>query len=313
MTLKIISIVIPAYNEENNITLIWSDLVSILDWMKWKYSYEIIFVNDGSQDQTWEMIEKLGATYSQIKGVDLSRNFWKELAITAWLELSIWDAIITLDADGQHPIDKIPDFLEKWELWYEIVYNRRPENPGTSYLKKISSYLFYALFNKISEFKLEPGTTDYRLLDRKVVNAYLRFSEKNRIYRGLVDWLGFSRIALVFDARAREHGEASYGYTMLFRLALHSLTSFSFFPLKLVGYLGLFVTTISSFLAVFVIFDKLVTWWYSFSNIVLIVILNTWIMGVTLMALGFIALYIANIHEEVIGRPLYIVRKKINP
>jgi glycosyltransferase involved in cell wall biosynthesis len=309
---KIISFVIPAFNEQKNIPLLYDELLLIIEKLDAIYEYEIVFVNDGSTDRTWEMIENLCSKSTKVRWIDLSRNFGKELAITAGLESAIWDAIVTLDADRQHPVEKIPLFLEKWEQGFEIVYNRRPENPGASLMKKVSSRIFYSIFNKISEFKLEPWTTDYRLLDRNVVNAYLRFSEKNRIYRGLIDWLGFSRCVLVFDARAREHGEASYGYSMLFRLALHSLTSFSFFPLKLVGYLGLLVTAISSILAIFVIFDKLISQLYAFSNIVLIVILNTWIMGITLMALGFIALYIANIHEEVIGRPLYIVRKKLN-
>lgn len=312
MTKKSISLVIPAYREQDNLPILYDEILIVLNTLENKYEFEIIFINDGSLDRTWEKIELLCKKDLRVQWIDLSRNFWKELALTAGLEHARGDAVITLDADRQHPVEKIPEFIQRWEEGYDIVYNQRPEISLASPLKKMSSSIFYFLFNKISEFKLEPWATDYRLIDRKVVDAYLRFSEKNRIYRGLVDWLGFSRIALVFDARAREYGEATYDYSMLFRLAIHSLTSFSFFPLKVVGYLGLLVTLISSLLAIFVIFDKLFTQMYAFSNIVLIVILNTWIMWVTLMALGLIALYIANIHEEVIGRPLYIIRKKLN-
>lgn len=309
--LKRISIVIPAYREERNISYIYGELMPILTSLV-GYDFEIVFVNDGSPDHTWHEIEKVCATDERAKGINLSRNFGKELAITAGLEHARGDAVITIDADGQHPVEKIPEFVREWESGYEIVYNRRPEIKGASWWKKVSSRLFYQMFNKISEFKLEPRTTDYRLLDRQVVDAYLRFSEKNRMYRGLVDWLGFSKKVLIFDAKSRIHGEASYTYKMLFRLAVHSLTSFSFFPLKLVGYLGLLMSIISTILLTVVIVDKFTVDKFGFSNIAAILLANTILIGVVLMSLGLIGLYIANIHEEVIGRPLYVVKKKLN-
>lgn len=200
---KLISIVIPAYREEKNIPLIYQELISVFDTIQESYDYEVIFINDGSPDSTWESIEKLCSDDLKVKGINLSRNFGKELAITAGLEYAQGDAVITLDADGQHPVEKIPEFLEKWQEGYDIVYNRRPEIHGASLMKRFTSKLFYAIFNAMSEFKLEARTTDYRLLDRCVVDAYLRFREKNRMYRGLVDWLGFKKIALVFNAKKR--------------------------------------------------------------------------------------------------------------
>lgn len=163
----------------------------------------------------------------------------------------------------------------KWEEGYDIVYNKRPEARGVSWWKKMTSRFFYRLFNAISEFKLEPGTTDYRLLTREVVDAYLRFSEKNRMYRGLVDWLGFSRYALVFDAKERIHGEARYSYRMLFRLALHSLTSFSFFPLKLVGYMGFLIVFFGGITLFFQFIDKMGLTNFGFSNIGIVIVINT--------------------------------------
>ena len=164
----------------------------------------------------------------------------------------------------------------------------------------------------MSEFKLEPGTTDYRLLDRSVVDAYLRFREKNRMYRGLVDWLGFKKIALVFNANKRANGEASYSYRKLFSLAVDNLTSFSFFPLKFVGYMGLMITALGSVILFLQIIDKVGLLHLNFSNLSIVIVINTIMIGVVLMSLGLIGLYVANIHEEVIGRPLYIVRKKRN-
>jgi dolichol-phosphate mannosyltransferase len=269
-------------------------------------------VNDGSTDRTWHEIEKLCEKDDTVKWVNLSRNFGKELAITAGLEHSRWQAVITLDADGQHPVDRIPEFVSEWESGYDVVYNKRPETSGVSWYKKITSQFFYAMFNTISEFKLEPGTTDYRLLDRVVVDAYLRFSEKNRIYRWLIDWLGFSKKVIVFPAKHRIHGEATYSYRMLFRLAFHSLTSFSFFPLKLVGYIGLLIVISGSIALLFQFIDKIGITSFGFSNIGIVIVINTIMVWVVLMSLGLIGIYIANIHEEVIGRPLYIVKKKKN-
>lgn len=308
--IPLVSFVIPAFKEEKNVAFMYRALVSVLDAVKNEYDYEIVFVNDGSPDRTWDEIDALCLKDPKVVGVNLSRNFGKELAITAGLEHSRGSAVITLDADGQHPVEKIPEFLAKWKEGFDIVYNRRPEIRNASVLKRATSKVFYALFNAVSEFKLESGATDYRLLDRSVVDAYLRFNEKNRMYRGLVDWLGFQKTALVFDANERVGGEASYDYKKLARLALNNLTSFSFFPLKFVGYIGFVIVSLGGLLLVLQILDKLGLLNLGFSNLGIVVVINTIMIGVVLMSLGLIGLYIANIHEEVIGRPLYVVKRK---
>ena len=313
MSKKLISIVIPAYREEKNIPLIYIELKSILSEIKDKYNYEIIFVNDGSPDNTWEEIVKLWEKNKNVKGINLSRNFGKEIAISAWIENARWDAVITLDWDWQHPVEKIPKFLKYWEKWYQIVYNQRPTTQWASVFKKLSSKIFYKIFNAISEFKLEPWTTDYRLLDRKVVNYYIKFEEKNRLYRWLTDWLGFKKKALVFDAKERlDWWEWSYSYWSLFNLAINSLTSFSLFPLKLVWYLWSFITLLSTVLFFIIIFDKLILHAFDFSNIAIVIVLNTILMWVIMISLWLIALYIGKIHEEVLWRPMYIIWDKIN-
>lgn len=308
----LISLVIPAYREESNIPLIYKEIQKVLTKIE-EYDFEIIFIDDGSPDTTWLEIEKLCKQDKTVKWIHLSRNFGKEIAMTAWIEYARWKAVITLDGDGQHPVSKIPKFLQQWEKGYKIVYNRRPINKGASFIKKASSKVFYAIFNAISEFKLEEWTTDYRLLDRKVVDYFLKFNEKNRLYRWLTDWLWFKRKALVFDAEKRlDNGSSSYSYKNLFNLALNSLTSFSVFPLKLVGYLGLFMTIISSMLFMFVIIDKFTIDSFNFSNIAALLLINMTLVWIILMALGLIALYIAKIHEEVLQRPMYIVRDSLN-
>jgi len=226
---------------------------------------------------------------------------------------SWYRAVITLDGDGQHPVEEIPNFISEWENWYQIVYNKRPKIEWASLIKKLSSKLFYGIFNNISEFKFEGGTTDYRLLDRVVVDYFLKFSERNRLYRGIIDWLGFEKKALVFDAKKRlDDGDSSYSYKQLWNLAINSLTSFSIFPLKLVGYLGFIMTTLSSLLFIFVIIDKFTIDRFDFSNIAALMLINMALVGIVLMALWLIALYIARIHEEVQWRPMYIVKESKN-
>ena len=313
MSNKLISIVIPAYREEKNISLIYNELQSVLSKISHNYNYEIIFVNDGSPDNTWKEIEKLGLSDKNVRWINLSRNFWKEIAISAWIEHAMWDAIITLDWDGQHPVEKIPEFLTNWEKWFQIIYNKRPNTQWASFAKNLSSKLFYKIFNSISEFKLEPGTTDYRLLDRKVADAYITFWEKNRLYRWLTDWLGFKKKSLVFDAKERlDWWESSYSYPKLFELALNSMTSFSLFPLKLVGYFWSLVTLISVILFGIMAFDKVLFNMFQFANISLIIVLNTTLMGILMMSMWLIALYIWKIHEEVLGRPMYVIWDSIN-
>lgn len=313
MSKKLISIVLPSYREEKNVSLIYNELVNVLSSIKEEYDYELIYINDWSPDNTWIEIYKLCQLDDKVKWINLSRNFWKEIAISAWIELSKWDCVITLDSDWQHPVDKIPEFLKYWLEWYDIVYNQRPDTKWASFLKKFSSKIFYTIFNLISDFKLEPGTTDYRLLDRKVVDYYIMFQEKNRLYRWLTDWLWFNKKSLVFDAQKRlDDWISSYSYKKLFELAVNSLTSFSMFPLKIVGYLGFFITFISSFLLIFVLWDKILLNFFKFSNIAIVIILNTILIWIVLMSLWLIALYIWKIHEEVLWRPMFIIKDKIN-
>lgn len=310
---KLISVVLPSYREEKNVPLVYAELIKNLEKISEKYDFEIIFVNDGSPDNTWEEVLKLCEKDERVKGVNLSRNFGKEIALTAGLEMTIGDAVITLDGDGQHPIEKIADFIKEWEKGFKIVYNKRPKIEGATFLKRMSSRIFYKIYNFLSDFALEEGATDYRLLDRVVVENFLKFSEKNRMYRGLTEWMGYKKKALVFDARTRlDGGDSTYGFKALYNLAINSLTSFSVIPLRFVGYLGFLMTIISTILFLLVVIDKLTIDKFGFSNIAAILLVNTTLIGIVLMSLGLMALYIAKIHEEVQGRPMYLIQDKIN-
>ena len=312
---KKISFVLPAYNEEVNIRFIYNDIVSIFkkSWLSNKYDYEIIFVDDWSTDNTANEIKKLSKKDPNVKAVIFSRNFWKEIALTAWLEYASWDAVITLDVDWQHPVEKIPDFIKYWEKWYKLVYNIRPVNKWAWFFKNLSSNLFYKLFNSISDFKLEPWATDYRLLDKRLVKEYLAFREKNRIYRWLIDWLDFKKKALVFDSYERADRTAPrYTFFKLLKLSLNSITSFSLFPLKLVWFFWLFITIISFTFLVIVLLSYLNIIKVYFTNVAVLIWFNTFLIGIVLVSMWLMSFYIANIHEETKRRPLYIVEEKIN-
>jgi len=308
---KIISVVIPVFNEERNIPIIFSEIKGVFETLS-KYDFEVIFVNDGSSDNSFLEILKLSREDSRVKSLDFSRNFGKEPATSAGCHFARGEAVITMDADLQHPPSFIQNFVELWEDGVEVVYTVRKENKGASLFKKISSKLFYWIFNKVSEIQTESGTTDFRLIDRKVIEVFRQFPERERMFRGMIDWMGYKRQKVEFVARDRVSGSAGYSYVKLFRLALNSFTSFSLLPLRLAGYIGVVIIVVSGLLlaAMFI-----VRWFIDpkmFTPIAILGVSNMFLIGIVLISLGFIALYIARIHSEVINRPLYIVREKVN-
>lgn len=308
---KLISIVIPVYNEEKNIPVVTSEVDKIfLDISE--YEYEIIFVNDGSRDNSFLTIYDLSQKNSRIKGLDFSRNFGKEVATSAGCHSAMGDAVVTMDADLQHPPALILEFLKLWEQGAEVVYTVRKRNDGASLLKKSTSSLYYWLFNKVSSITSEPRSTDFRLLDKKVIDIFRKFPERERMFRGMIDWMGFKRAKVEFVAPERLHGDAGYSYVKLFQLAMNSFTAFSLLPLKMAGYIGVAITTISGILLLIMFINR---WFFDpelFTPIAILATGNTFLIGIVLISLGFMALYIARIHNEVINRPLYIVRERIN-
>lgn len=310
--MKQISLVIPAYNEADNIRPMYDALQKSLSSIKDRYEFEILFINDGSKDTTREEIAKLENEDARVKCIDFSRNFGKEIATTAGLNHCTGDACIMIDADLQHPAERIPDFITKWEEGFDVVVGIRKENKSDSWIKKTGSLIFYTLLNKISDIEIIPNTTDFRLLDRAVIDAFNCFTETKRLTRGLIDWLGFRRAYITFDAHERLHGTASYSVWKLTKLALHSFMSLSLFPLKMAGYIGIIITFISFVSGSYIFLGKYFFDWYwalTFSDSEDLAIFIVFLVGILLMSIGLISLYVANIHEEVIKRPLYIVRK----
>jgi polyisoprenyl-phosphate glycosyltransferase len=307
----IVSIIIPVYNEEKNIPLIYAELKKVLD--KMSYDYEIIFIDDGSADNSTGIIKNLAAKNNNIKLIQFSRNFGKEIAISAGIKNATGSAIIIIDADLQHPAEKIPEFLEKWERGAEVVIGVRNKNKSETIFKKIGSFLFYKIINSISDVPVVPQATDFRLIDRIVAEEFNKFTERNRLARGLIDWLGFKRDFVYFDAKERINGKAKYGATQLVQLALSSFISLSMLPLKFAGYLGIFIIMISGPMGLFIFIEKYILkdpWGLSISGSAILAVIILFLVGIILISLGLIALYIANIQAEALNRPMYVIRRE---
>ncbi|MCI4625286.1 MAG: glycosyltransferase family 2 protein [Candidatus Magnetoovum sp. WYHC-5] len=309
--MKLISIVIPAYMEEKNVSRLYKRLEEVTGSIK-NYRWEYIFVNDGSRDGTFMELAYLAKSDSKVKVIDFARNFGKEIALSAGVEASSGEAVITIDADLQHPPTLIPLMIEKWEQGFEVVATIRKETEQKTRLRQLASIIYYWLMAMISDVRMVSQTTDFRLIDKKVVEVFRTITERSRMYRGIIDWMGFKKEFLEFTADARTDGQPVYSYKQLFKLAINSITSFSLFPLKLAGFLGLIITIFSGFLFTVIAVSRFVLGSGYFSTISIVVVSNTFLAGITLICLGLIALYIGNIHNEVINRPMYIVRERLN-
>jgi dolichol-phosphate mannosyltransferase len=311
--MKLITIIIPAYNEAENIRPVYEKLQEVLSPLRNKYSFELLFVNDGSLDGTGQEIRKLADKDEKIKYLEFSRNFGKEIATTAGLNNAQGDACIMIDADLQHPAELIPQFVEQWENGSDVVVGIRKKSRSDMWIKVLGSKLFYNILNRIADIEVMPNSTDFRLLDRVVVGEFNRFTETRRMTRALIDWLGFKRSYIYFEANERLNGTASYSIWKLMGLAFTSFVSLSLFPLKLAGYFGMTITLISGVSGFYILLGKYVFRTHfasTFSDAENLAIFIVFLVGIILMSIGLIALYIANIHGEVIKRPIYVIRNR---
>lgn len=311
MSATMISIVSPVYNESEGIVWFNDILSNALISIK-KYNYEIIYVNDGSKDTSLKMLESLKSNSRiTIKVVDLSRNFGKESALSAGIHESNGDAVLALDSDGQHPVDKIRLFIEKWEKGADVVVGVRVSNQNEGIIKRQGSKLFYALFNKLTGTNLIPGSTDFRLLDKRVVDEFRKLEERNRITRGLIDWLGFRREYVEFNADERRFGTAGYTFRKLLELAINTFVSLSAVPLFISGYLGVIFMSIGLIAGLFVLIEQIFLgdpMHLAITGTAMVSILITFLVGVILSAQGLIGLYLSRLMDEGQRRPLYIIR-----
>jgi polyisoprenyl-phosphate glycosyltransferase len=302
-----LSIVIPMYNESENIEYLYKKIISSIE--KLKISFEVICINDGSRDDTLQKLYMLSKKDKRIKVLDLSRNFGKEIAMTAGIDYSTGNAVVPIDADLQDPPELIKDLYKKWKEGYEVVYAKRSIRKGESFIKKITAHFFYKIIQKMTNFNIPENTGDFRLMDRKVVNALNELRETHRFMKGLFSWVGFKHTAVTYDRDPRYAGTTKWNYFKLLNLAIEGVTSFSHIPLRIAMYLGFFVSITSFAYAIFIITKK-----FLYGDIVQgyasIMAVILFLGGIQLIAIGIIGEYVGRTYNESKRRPLYFIREQ---
>lgn len=310
MSEKIVcSVVVPLYNEEEVLLETYNRLKKVMDSIN--EPYEIVLVNDGSRDKTAAMAYEICNKDKNIKLIDFARNFGHQTAITAGMDYCEGEAIVVIDADLQDPPELIPKMLEKWREGYDVVYGKRIERKGETFFKKITAKVFYRLLRSMTDVEIPVDAGDFRLIDRKVCEALKLVNERNRYVRGIISWLGFNQIGIEFSRDKRFAGETKYPLKKMIKFAFDAITSFSYKPLKLASYFGMFLSMLSFIYLLIVVYTKIFTdhtqpGWASTLAV------NLFFNGITLIILGIIGEYVGRIYDEAKGRPLYIVKQTKN-
>ena len=307
---KLISIVIPAYNEEDCVEELAAQLTNVMNKLK-KYKFEVLIVENGSKDKTWSLLQKIAETDKRFKPIRLSRNFGMDGGVTAGLELATGDACVIMTADLQDPPELIIEFAKKWEEGFENIYMIVEKRETSGFLRRINSRLFYLIADHLTGGLIPKGVSDYRLVDRKVYEAVRSMHESNRFVRGLFAWVGFKSFGISHPRPARFGGESKARLSTVLRLAKHGILSFSDIPLRFITWFGLSCSGIA--LATMVIFAILKfvigTPFAGFATIVTIVL---FFFGLLSFMIGILAEYVAMIHSEVKGRPNFVIAEVIN-
>lgn len=299
------SIIIPIFNEEDNINELYRCLIQTMESLS--NHYEIIFVNDGSEDASLELMKKLYQQDSKVKIIDLSRNFGHEIAITAGFDHASGKAVIVMDGDLQHPPEVIPELIRKWKEGYETVNTIREDTEGIGFFKKWTATLFYKLMRRLTGIDVT-YTSNFKLIDRKVVNSFNSIRERVRFLRGLIKWVGFKQGEVRYIAKKRYAGYSKYLIRKMIKLAIDGITSFSSIPLRIATYIGIIVSSLSFIYIFYAIYIRLFTN-YAVPGWTSILVAVLFLGGVQLLTIGIMGEYIGRIYEETKQRPLYLVRK----
>ena len=303
-----IAVVVPVYNEADNIELLVARLVPVLERVA--SSFHVVFVDDGSRDATVEVLRRVNAADPRMTAVSFSRNFGKEIAIAAGLDHANADAVVIMDADLQHPPEVIEAFVARWREGYKNVFGQRTDRAADSPLRRMFAKRFYDLFGMFGETPLPEGAGDFRLLDRAAVQALRAMPERARFSKGLYAWIGFKSIGVPFEVAERAAGESKFSYRKLTRFALDGLMSFSTLPLMVWTYVGTAVSAFSIFMALYFIFQT-VMYGVDVPGFATLVVSVMFLGGVQLLSLGVLGEYIGRIFAEVKRRPLYLVAEHI--
>lgn len=311
--MKTLSIIVPCYNEEDVFQPSFERLIGFAKKTE-NYLFEFIFVNDGSKDKTIQLIKEACNTFKydriEIKALSFSRNFGHQLAITAGLDNCNGDAAVVIDADLQDPPEVIALMIEKWEQGFDVVYGKRNEREGESWFKVKTAKWFYRIINKLSDTDIPLDTGDFRLMDRKALDEFLKMRELYRFVRGMVSWIGFNQTFVMYDRDARFAGETKYPLKKMLRLAADAILSFSTVPLKIATFTGFVVSLGAMVGVILILLNRLFTnnWVEGWTLLMVGVLLMG---GMILSVLGIIGSYIGRIYGQAKGRPLYILKEKI--
>lgn len=305
--MKKVSIIIPAYNEEESLPLLYDRLSKVILNLK-NYEFELLFINDGSKDNTLKIIKELREKDSKISYVDFSRNFGKEVAMIAGLDYAKGDCVIFIDADLQDPPELIPKLIKYWEEGYDDVYARRKSRKGETFLKKFTSKMYYKVLQSLTRIEIQKDTGDFRLLDRRCVNALKQLRETQRCSKSMFSWIGYNKKEVLFDRDPRVAGTTKWNYKKLIDLAIDGITSFTTSPLRISTYLS-----IPTFLALVVYFVyvivKCVTQHVVIQAFQAIILLVLFFAGIQIMLFGILGEYLGRIFNETKNRPLYFIKE----
>jgi len=305
--MKKISIIIPAYNEEESLPLLYDRLKKLMEDMK-NYEFEILFVNDGSKDKTIEIIKDFRSKDERICYVDFSRNFGKEIAMIAGLDYASGDCVIFMDADLQDPPELIPELVKYWEEGYDDVYAKRRSRKGETWLKKFTSKMYYRVLQHLTKVEIQEDTGDFRLLDRRCVNALKKLRESQRNTKSMFSWIGYKKKEVLYDRDPRVAGTTKWNYKKLIDLAIDGITSFTTSPLRLATYVS-----IPTFIVLFVYFIYVIVKCFVVNQAIqayqAIILLILFFSGIQILLFGIIGEYLGRIFNETKNRPLYLVNE----
>lgn len=307
MNKKTITILIPAYNEEKNLDRLYSALLTLFDGEESElYDFEALIINDGSTDHTLAKIMDLRDADSRINYVSLSRNFGKENAMLAGFDYAKGDCVVIIDADLQDPIEVIPEMIRWWEKGYEDVYGRRATRGREPWLRKEFSLAFYNFLQNNTRFDILPNVGDFRLLDRRCIDALRQLRETQRYTKGLFCWIGFRKKEVLFDRADRKAGKSSFNFVSLFNLAVEGITSFSTSPLRIASILGLVIALVA-FIYLIIIFTKTLIWGDDVQGFPALMCTILFLGGIQLLCIGIIGEYVGRIFNESKRRPVYLI------
>ena len=309
---KRLSIIVPTYNEEQGIKEFYRRTKYVLERLRPRFDYEFIFVNDCSSDKTVVVLESIALDDPRVKLIDFSRNFGNQIAITAGIDYSYGDLAIIIDDDLQDPPEIILNLIAKWDKGYKVVYGVRPKRQGVNPVFNVLARCYYRVIYNLSDTNIPVDTGDFRLIDKVVLNYLKSIREESRYYRGLVSWVGFSQVGVVYDRDKRFAGVSTFSFKKYVNFAINGLTSFTEKPLFFSSLAGLVITMVSFFLAVILITNKIIDPSISIQGWTSLVVISLFFGGIQLFSIGILGVYVGKIYRQVKGRPLYIVASTKN-